>query len=297
MKNSSFDLTPAEIQNQSASSRRPAAFTFVELLVIVAVLAVSGSILIPALARSQPTSKTFQCQNNLRQLYSGWRQWADDNNLSVLYADPQYSSPPPWMGGSLDLNGSNPSNFDTNQDIARSPLWSYVGKNPAVFKCPADPSTVVLGFAWNGLAPGTVVPRVRSVSMNLAFGQGGWLNGTPGGGQPVWRVYRKINDIVVPAQTFVFADEHAGSINDGVLNVQCTGANSPSTARIIDIPASYHNGAANFSFADGHALCHQWIGQTIRPAFVQGYYPPLNVPAGDSWVDVQWLAQNTTVRR
>jgi len=43
---------------------------------------------------------------------------------------------------------------------------------------------------------------------------------------------------------------------------RANGQNGPFST-IIDFPASFHNGAAGFSFADGHAEIHRWIGKTI----------------------------------
>jgi len=299
-------MKPFLISNRTvpgAGSRRASnAFTVIELVVVLAVLAGLAVLMVPAFARSQPTSKAFQCQNNLRQLYVAWRQWADDHNdyLVTCESSTASTSRPIWVAGNLDWNGSNPSNYDTNQDIAKSVLWNYFGKNPNLFKCPSDPSMVQISGAWNGLSAGTHVPRVRTVSMNAAFGSGQWFDGGPNAGQTVWRTYRKGGDIVVPSQTFLFCDEHPDSINDAVLNAQCTGAqpgDDPTAARIIDFPASFHNGGANFSFADGHALLHHWVGSRIRAPFQLGYLMALNVLAGDSWADVHWLAQNTTVKQ
>jgi len=58
-----------------------------------------------------------------------------------------------------------------------------------------------------------------------------------------------------------FLDEHPLSINDGqfAVEMQTTGP----FAQIIDWPASYHNRAAGFSFADGHAEIHRWLGTKI----------------------------------
>jgi prepilin-type N-terminal cleavage/methylation domain-containing protein/prepilin-type processing-associated H-X9-DG protein len=289
-----------------SQGRSHAGFTLVELCVAVALSGLLLFILPLALARSQPTSKTFQCQNNTRQLYSAWRQWTDDHNgFLVTCQDSSASSQRPnWISGTLNWDGANPSNYDYHTDLAnpnptKSPLWTYVAGSLAVFKCPADVSTVTLANSWNGLPAGTVVPRVRSISMSGVFGTGEWLDGGLNPGQTKWRVYRKTGDIVLPFKTFVFIDEQPDSINDAMLNVQCTGAqpgDPPASAKIIDFPASFHNGAASLSFADGHALSHQWIGNTIRVPFQPGTFFNLNVSAGDSWIDVQWLAQNTTVK-
>ena len=96
-------------------------------------------------------------------------------------------------------------------------------------------------------------------------------------------------------------DRHPDSINDAAFAVDCrdnlTPSNVSSTARIIDFPASWHNGAAGFSFADGHAEIHKWIGGKIKPPVVFDSNLQLNVPAGDSWMDTEWMALNTTVHK
>lgn len=113
----------------------------------------------------------------------------------------------------------------------------------------------------------------------------------------MWRTYLKLGLIKLPSKTFVFLDEHPDSINDAAFAVACSGASSQpgapgGTPLIIDFPASYHNGAAGFSFSDGHAEIHKWIGKTIKPGAT---IPVLGIPALDSARDVKWMADNTTV--
>src|SRR5262245_22096180 len=62
------------------------AFTFVELLVVIAVVALLASTLLPALAKSRPNSQAFQCMNNNRQLCAAWRLYAEDNQDRIVYA-------------------------------------------------------------------------------------------------------------------------------------------------------------------------------------------------------------------
>ena len=71
-----------------------------------------------------------------------------------------------------------------------------------------------------------------------------------------------------------------------------------SAARIIDFPANYHGGSCGFSFADGHVVIHKWVGSKIKhaPLYYGSRSLQLNVPAEDSWVDVKWMAKNTTVK-
>ncbi len=170
-------------------------------------------------------------------------------------------------------------------------MWPYMGKARMLLKCPADLSAVN--------TPQGRLPRVRSNSMSQVFAYGEWLDGGPNRGQTRWRTYTKGSTIVVPVKTFVFVEEHPDSINDSAFASQCTGnqgSDPPGAARIIDIPASFHNGACAFTFADGHAEIHKWVGRTIQPPVQYNGTIPLNISAGDSWIDAHWIADNTTVR-
>lgn len=269
------------------------AFTLVELTVVLAGIGVGVLLLIPALAGSKIDSAALRCLNNHRQLLLAWQMYAADSNDLLPAAQYGVVGRPIWMDGLLDFNGGNWSNYRTNVDIMLSPLWPYTAGKAEIFRCPSDTTYVSIA--------GKIYPRVRTVSMSQVFGTGEWLNGLgPGGPSGPYLVYASLSAIRVPSRTFVFADEHPGSINDAALAVSCGGTSpgdSPSLARIIDVPASFHNGGVAISFADGHGEIHKWIGRTIQPP-VWGARPvPLAIPAGDSLVDIQWLAANTTVKK
>ena len=126
--------------------------------------------------------------------------------------------------------------------------------------------------------------------MSQAFDYGSWLPAPP------YRTFAKDDDIVIPSKTWVFIEEHEDSINDAACAVQMAEQGAKS-ARIIDFPASYHNGACGLSFADGHSEIHRWVGTKIRAKPSYNGSLALNVDAGDSRVDVIWWSDNTTVRR
>jgi len=268
-------------------------FTLIELLVVISIIAVLMGILMPSLQRARKTAQGIACTSNLRSLMMAWRMYADSNDDKLVGCqDGMPGGRPNWISGWLNFS-SDPVNWDLQNDLTKSPLWPYAGMNPKVFRCPADKAKVTNN-------EGRSVPRVRSNSMSQVFGFGEWLNSSPSNRQQdVWRTYSKFTKIVHPAKTWVFVDEHPDSINDAAFANACTNASDPSTARIIDFPANYHGGSCGFSFADGHAIIHKWAGSKIRDAPVSygAGGLQLNVPAEDSWVDVEWMADNSTVRK
>jgi len=264
-------------------------FTLIELLVVIAIIAILAAMLVPALSKAKLKAQGIQCMNASKQLTLAWRLYSEDNTDRLLTCeanikDTDGSLRPNWFDGWLNFS-SDPVNWDINHDMTKSPIWGYTGKSKDIYKCPADHAMVTANVIKR--------PRVRSISMSQAFSAGTWLG-------PNWRKYSKLANVVLPAKTFVFVDEHPDSINDGAFATKCDGnqpSDSPSAAYYVDMPASYHNGACGFSFADGHSEVHRWLGSKIgkAPVTYTGTIP-LNQPAGDSWMDAHWMAENSTVR-
>jgi prepilin-type processing-associated H-X9-DG protein len=92
--------------------------------------------------------------------------------------------------------------------------------------------------------------------------------GPPSVSPPQYRIYRKEGEFSLPgpALTWVLVDEHPDSINDGLFGMRMP----PYTlwprqpAAWDDVPASYHNGACGFAFADGHAEIHKWLDANTK---------------------------------
>jgi hypothetical protein len=267
---------------------RPSAFTLLELVVILAVLALLSCVLAPALCRTAPTSAAFQCLNNLRQLGAAWIMYADDNHGRLVYnrdggAAGLTSADASWVAGWLDFTSSS-ANTNTamlvNHDFY--PYGAFLGpylKTPKPFKCPADISAVTIG--------GQSLPRARSVSMNGRVGEGARSWTGPGSRFHLYSTMAAIYD-PGPSQLFVFVDELESSINDGVFQVD------PDTLfQMVDYPASHHNSSGAFGFADGHSEIHAWRDPRTIPPFEPGQLLDLNVNLpGD--VDALWLAQHCT---
>jgi prepilin-type processing-associated H-X9-DG protein len=274
----------AQVSNRVSSE----AFTLLELVVVLFTLSSLVALVLVTVGAARPNTTAIRCMNNHRQLVLAWTMYAEENKGKLACNRDggnvgKSSADAAWVGGWLDYS-SSPDNTNASLlvDHVHWPYGAYLGPyvhSPSVFKCPTDPSEVNIA--------GVRMPRVRSVSMSCYIGQKARAWTSPSR----YASYVNITQIQVPAQIFVLLDENPASINDG-----CFFSNPDVRWNIIDYPASYHNGAGSFSFADGHAELHKWKDPRTMPSMGPGELLPLNTILSGN-VDIDWMEEHVSQLR
>jgi prepilin-type N-terminal cleavage/methylation domain-containing protein len=226
-------------------SHRRQGFTLLELLAVIATIAVLAGLLLPVLGKAKLKAQRTACFSNLHQLGLAWVMYYNDNNGRLVESYP-VNNPYVWVQGDMTVQAEA-----TNVNLIRQGKLFHYNQSSEIYRCPTDQGTTIDGQS---------VRTVRSYSMNSFMGaRDASLGAIPASATKYTLFYTKDAELTKPSQLWVLLDEDERSINDGFF------VTDPDARLWVDFPAiSDHRHAFSYAlnFADGHS--EVWRHQDTR---------------------------------
>jgi prepilin-type N-terminal cleavage/methylation domain-containing protein/prepilin-type processing-associated H-X9-DG protein len=229
----------------STSSRFKRAFTLVELLVVIGIIALLISILLPALNKAKQAANTTTCLSNLRQWTMAWQLYCQDNKDQSF----GYNA---GKAGSLWMEALNPYIKRDSPNVRTCPQAVQLSVRPVVLGC--NPGSFDSSWVWTPYAGSYAVNGFRYRN----YQQGSATFDFPNENIP--NASHKKSAIAV-----TFAD--SAWVDFWAINTKQDPSSDPEQYKSPDVSAQWghlrlamrHNKAANVAFGDGSA-------RTVRAA-------------------------------
>jgi prepilin-type N-terminal cleavage/methylation domain-containing protein len=270
--------------------RHDRGFTLIELLVCIAIIALLLALLLPTLGRARESGRQAVCMSNQRQLMLAWNMYANaykDRCMPLAY----FQHPDIPMGGDQifwwGTHGYGSEGVKYGSGFI-APFLDTKLSVKSVLECPSQP--------W-----GTYSPQGPSREPTSTYGYNGYYlspSRTPGWASSInFRPWRRIFDILVPSDVFVFADAMlAGSTprNSALLDPpllynwgEWFANESPTTSFRHARPRNGKGGVSNTSRADGSVrpvlAQSEWIVDSVSSIGSVGTDCRYYVPDASEW--------------
>ena len=225
-----------------------AAFTLIELLIVIAVIAILAALIFPVFAKAREAAKADACLSNLKQVGMALSLYLQDHDETYpMNRLPDATHP---LKGCVPNSPFPTGNLEESKVNWRRAVQPFL-KSVAVLRCPSNSyADKSLGAA---LAPGDETNRYYEVKdylpLSYAYNGGFFHEAVP----PCWydeklERPRKVSEISASANLILLVESRLPMPDLGNWGIgwHVDGENSPGAMQS-------HNGMSNFMFADLHA--------------------------------------------
>lgn len=200
-------------------SRR--AFTLVELLVVISIIAMLIALLLPALGTARRSAQAVVCMSQLRQIGQATHVYAQEHKQLLPRSTHSYLAHgvKPW--------GYALSPYLGYGNIAGpGPRWDSLFNG--LYRCPSDDRLETWSYGKN-------------TWFELTAGETGEIEGTAQG-----PTYNKLSDVKRPTATILFAELDSGSMADHIMAHFWYLGGKP------EVDTDRHGQTSNYAYVDGH---------------------------------------------
>jgi prepilin-type N-terminal cleavage/methylation domain-containing protein/prepilin-type processing-associated H-X9-DG protein len=206
------------------------AFTLIELLTVISILAMLAAILFPVFARARENARRASCQSNLKQIGLATLQYAQDYDERMVKVYTYYGPGSTNLVWWQDVLQPYMKSYQIVLCASQSPPSSYALNRPVGF-----PDPLLTSYAGNNV--------LKDASGNALFPP---LRSGPNPG-------RAMSALEEPATTILFLETVTDNMEFFAWSQTDLGNSS-----VVD---KRHFQGCNFAFADGHA---KWL-QATKP--------------------------------